>query len=158
MNIVLALHQFFPHFSAGTEQLSLWVARWLRAAGHQVSIACGAPPTGMHTGHARTSPYVFEGFDVTPFDTSLRHSVRQSPVEAEYNNLAVKAQFSDYLRQKKPDLVHFFHLGPAIRIDCRRGSGLRDSCVIYGYRLLVRMPHLPTPASRWQHVRRSGAR
>ena len=50
MNIVLALHQFFPHFSAGTEQLSLWVAGWLRdvaapaTEGVLLDFGCGGQP------------------------------------------------------------------------------------------------------------------
>ena len=45
MKVLLTVHQFFPEFSAGTEVLTLSVARVLKALGHEVRVFTGYPAT-----------------------------------------------------------------------------------------------------------------
>ena len=110
MKIVLALHQFFPQYSAGTEQLCLAVANVLRSNGHQVYIATAVPPSCKITKKLPTVSYRYDGFQITRFSAKNETNHKQSIVEVEYNNLNMHAFFAKYLKQVKPDLIHFFHL------------------------------------------------
>ena len=59
MNILLVVHQFFPEYSAGTEVLTLGVARELRALGHNVRIFSGHPSASdnVHVGQLTREKY-----------------------------------------------------------------------------------------------------
>ena len=67
MRVVLVVHQFFPSFSAGTEVLTLGVARELRARGHIVHIVAGHPGQSDMNDSERWVRDHFDGFDVDRF-------------------------------------------------------------------------------------------
>jgi glycosyltransferase involved in cell wall biosynthesis len=112
LRLVLTTHQFFPDFSAGTEVLTLSSAKELQARGHQVEVWTGFPAADKHLAEEdRFDAYEFEGISVKRYHHSYTPtSVQRNAVEAEYNNLLFRQNFSEYLRAATPDIVHFFHL------------------------------------------------
>ncbi len=120
MRVVLTTHQFFPDFCSGTEVLTLGVARELLRRGHEVCVFTGYPEIPEVPEQDRYDAYEFEGIDVYRF----RHSFapmggQKSVAEMEYSNRLAERYFSRILRERRPDLVHFFHFS-------RLGSGLID--------------------------------
>jgi hypothetical protein len=45
MRLVLIVHRFLPHFSSGTEVLTLELAQGLQASGHEVHVLTVEPAT-----------------------------------------------------------------------------------------------------------------
>ncbi|MCX4219528.1 MULTISPECIES: glycosyltransferase [unclassified Pseudomonas] len=106
--ILLCAHQFFPHFSAGTEVLTLSTAQALKEEGYAVEIVTaqlGAQDT------LRTRSYNHKGFTVHQLEIPyIAGKFSSTIVVNEYNNPSVYTPFKNLLEQIKPDLVHFFHL------------------------------------------------
>ena len=118
MKVLLAVHQFFPDFSAGTEVLTLSVARELRARGHTVRILTGFPGAAGLADDQRFDEYRFDGFHVHRFHHAYASMGGQrSLIEIGYDNHLAAAYFGRVLSDFVPDLVHFFHLN-------RLGTGL----------------------------------
>jgi glycosyltransferase involved in cell wall biosynthesis len=118
MKVLLAVHQFFPDFSAGTEVLTLSVARELRARGHLVRIFTGFPGAAGLADDQRFDEYRFDGFHVHRFHHAYASMGGQrSLIAIGYDNHLAAAYFSRMLKDFAPDLVHFFHLN-------RLGTGL----------------------------------
>ncbi|MFZ2333451.1 MAG: glycosyltransferase family 4 protein [Sideroxyarcus sp.] len=112
MKILLTTHVFLPDFSSGTEILTLDSARELRRLGHEVEICTGFPARPGLTEAQRFDSYEYEGIRVHRFMHDAAPMGEQSNIaEAEYNNLFFARWFRGYLKQFKPDIVHFFHLG-----------------------------------------------
>ena len=118
MKILLAVHQFFPDFSAGTEVLTLSVARELRARGHVVRILTGFPGASGIADDQRFDEYRFDGLHVHRFHHAyVPMGGQDSLIEIGYDNHLAAAYFWRLLNDFAPDLVHFFHLN-------RLGTGL----------------------------------
>ena len=112
MRILLTAHVFLPDYSSGTEILTLNTARELLRLGHEVEICTGFPARSGLTDAERFDTYEYEGFLVHRFLHDAAPMGEQSNVaEAEYNNLFFARWFKGYLKQFRPDIVHFFHLG-----------------------------------------------
>lgn len=112
MRIVLTVHQFLPDFSAGTEVLTYSCAKELLRRGHAVEVWTAFPDERPLKPSERFDEYVHDGIPVRRY----RHSFRTASgngnlVEAEYENPFFGNHFARYLREARPDLVHFFHLG-----------------------------------------------
>jgi len=123
VNILLTVHQFFPHFSSGTEVLTLSTARELRRRGHLVEILAGYPAREMLDDSSRFDHYVYDGFSVHRFHHAyVPMGGQQDIMEAEYDNTFVAGWFRDLVARLKPDFVHFFHLS-------RLSASLVDVCV-----------------------------
>ena len=123
MRILLTTHQFFPDFAAGTEVLTLSVARELSRRGHSVCVYTGYPSSKPVSDAGRFDEYLYENIRVYRFchDNSPIGG-QESAIELSYdNNLAVQ-YFENILLKFSPDIVHFFHLN-------RLGSGLIDASV-----------------------------
>jgi glycosyltransferase involved in cell wall biosynthesis len=125
LKIVLALHQFPPFASGGTEQLVRWTALGLRDLGHQAIVVSAVPR--RHGGSA-TVPVGYrdpDGIDVRFL--RLRDSPRNTAegIAREYDDAAAGEEFGSLIDDVKPDVVHFFHLSgltaSALRAVAKRG-------------------------------------
>lgn len=123
MRIVLGVHEFFPDFAAGTEVITLSVARQLRQRGHEVRIVTGYPaPAGSLRDDERFDQYEFDGFTIDRFKHSYEKIGNQSNVmEHEHANELFGKQFGCVLSQIRPDVVHFFNLA-------RLSASVLDAC------------------------------
>lgn len=112
MKILLTTHVFLPDYSSGTEILTFNVARELQRLGHEVEICTGFPDQPGLADSERFDTYVYEGIRVHRFLHDAAPMGEQSNVaEAEYNNLFYARWFRGYLKQFRPDITHYFHLG-----------------------------------------------
>ncbi|WP_047302418.1 glycosyltransferase [Pseudomonas fluorescens] len=106
--ILLCAHQFFPHFSAGTEVLTLSTAQALRGLGFAVDIVT-AKLSDIES--VEVSKYRYKDFTVhqlaIPYTAG---KISSATLMKEYYNPSVYLPFRNLLEQLKPDLVHFFHL------------------------------------------------
>lgn len=137
MKIVLAVHQFLPEFSAGTEILTYETAKELKKRGHDVSVVTGFPALAPLDDEKRFDHYVVSDIPVRRFMHTPEPMGSQSIVqELEYNNLLVGAWFKEYLTGEKPDLVHFYNLA-------RLSASLVDVCSELG------IPTVLTPTDFW---------
>ena len=126
MRILLTVHQFLPEYSAGTEILTFDTAKELQRLGHEVFVFTGFPTKAKINDADRFDRYSYEGIQVERF-----HHARvptgggANIVEAEYNNQFFANYFRKYLKNLKPDIVHFFHLA-------RLSASAIDVCVELG--------------------------
>ncbi len=112
MKILLTTHVFLPDYSSGTEILTLDTARELLRLGHEVEICTGFPARPGLTDAQRFDSYEYDGIRVHRFMHDAAPMGEQSnAVEAEYNNLFFARWFRSYLKQFRPNIAHFFHLG-----------------------------------------------
>jgi glycosyltransferase involved in cell wall biosynthesis len=137
MKVLLTVHQFFPDFTAGTEVLTLGVARALRDRGHEVRVFTGYPQKSRIADSERFDRYEYDGIPVERFrHDRLAMGGQRSVVEMEYDNRLVAKRFRALLTEFQPAVVHFFHL-----------QGLSaspiDECVTAG------IPTVLTPTDFW---------
>ncbi|WP_434596516.1 glycosyltransferase [Pseudomonas sp. R4-83] len=137
MKVLLTVHQFFPEFSAGTEVLTLSVARVLKALGHEVRVFTGYPATEALADSERFDQYRYDSILVDRF----RHAYvpmgdQTSKIEIGYDNHLAADFFGRLLEEFRPDVVHFFHLN-------RLGTGLIEKAVDAG------VPAYYTPTDFW---------
>lgn len=111
MKIVLTVHQFLPDFFAGTELITLGIARELMRRGHEVRVVAGFPARAPLSNEERFDSYVYEGIRVERFFHSHAPlDPGENIIESDYNNPLFGRFFQDFLREWKPDIVHFVHL------------------------------------------------
>ncbi len=125
VRVLFAAHQFFPEHRAGTEVLTLGLARAMRSLGHDVRVFAAkrsAPVTDLPAGAAED--YEFEGVPVRRLGRPTESLSR--PFRLNYANPEVAGAFGDYLRDFRPDVVHFMHLQglSAEAITVARASGV----------------------------------
>ena len=105
MKIILVVHQFFPESRAGTEVLTLEMAKEFVSRGHEVLVIAGKRNNGP-TGHVSTEAY--EGVRVA------RISVAMLPVNQRMSghitNSGVELVFRQIVKEFHPDIVHFNHV------------------------------------------------
>lgn len=109
MKVLLATHQFFPEHRAGTEVLTLGLARALNARGHEARVFAAkrsVPVTDLPAG--ATEDYTVEGVPVRRIGRPRESLAR--PFRLNYDNPALAAALGAYLRDFRPDVVHFMHL------------------------------------------------
>jgi glycosyltransferase involved in cell wall biosynthesis len=137
MKIVLTVHQFLPEYSSGTEILTYETAKDLQKRGHEVRIFTAVPTQDELTDDRRFGSYTYDGLPVEYFSYNRQPMGKQTnPFEMEFNNLLVKSHFKKYLKQEKPDIVHFFHLAHI-------SSTPIDACVELG------IPTVYAPTDFW---------
>lgn len=110
MRIVQVVHQFLPQHVAGTEIYTFSLAKGLRDRGHDVWIYTKeeVPPGASST--ERDDQY--EGFPVRRILVDWNRRRGRGPVWAFRRSLsdpAVDRAFDRFLRECRPDLVHFQH-------------------------------------------------
>lgn len=112
MRILITVHQFLPDFAAGTELLSLNVARELMSRGHEVRFVTGHPgPPEIRPDESRFDRYEYQGITIDRFTHAYVPMGGQSNVALlEHDNPIVGRHFAKLLSEFKPDLVHAYHL------------------------------------------------
>ena len=137
MKVLLTVHQFFPDFSAGTEVLTLGVARALRDRGHEVRVFTGYPQTSRIADTERFDRYEYDGIPVERFrHNRVAMGGQRSVMEMEYDNRFVAKRFRALLTEFRPAVVHFFHLA-------RLSASLIDECLVAG------VPTVFVPTDFW---------
>lgn len=110
MKIILALHQFLPDNSTGTEILTYSVAKEFINRGHEVIIFTAIAESKSLADWQRFDFYEYDGISVYRFHHSYTPSEEQEVIsEIEYNNHLTARFFSHLLDIHRPDIIHFFH-------------------------------------------------
>lgn len=137
MKIVLTTHQFLPYSSAGTEILTFETAKALTRRGYDVEVWTGYPADKTLAEKEPFTFYEYEGLKVHCYNHSFYHTApNRNVMEFEFDNIAFKKHFEDYLKRSKPDIVHFFHL-------LRFSASAIDACLTSG------VPGILTPTDFW---------
>ena len=109
VKILLAAHQFFPESRAGTEILTLGLARALRARGHAVWVLAAKrsrPFSELRPGEVED--YLVDGIPVRR--VGRPHESLSRPYILNYRNPQMAALVRDYAMEIRPEVVHFMHL------------------------------------------------
>lgn len=109
--VLLTVHKFFPEHRAGTEVLTLNIAKELKERGYEVLIVTANPPDvdarRKETHNCETSSYEYEGIRVHVIEEALR--LKGYRFSFEYDHPYVAAHFKELLNEFKPDLVQIVH-------------------------------------------------
>jgi len=109
MKILLASHLFFPLHKAGTEVLTLELAKSLRAQGSDVSIVtCSRHADTDKKEAAWLSRETYEGFDV--FSINFLAGKNRNSILHHANSPKRIAILLELVKELSPDLVHFHHI------------------------------------------------
>ncbi len=137
IKILLVVHQFFPDHGAGTEVLTLSVARELLARGYDVRVFTGHPSSTDLSEAMRFDEYDYEGIPIYRFHHAYTPMFGQTSImELSFDNHLAAHHFDKVLMHFQPDWVHFFHLH-------HLGIGLIDSTFKAG------VPAFMTPTDFW---------
>lgn len=137
MRVLLAIHQFLPEYSLGTEVLTYSVAQDLMRRGHDVRVFTGHPSKDELDEDQRLDEYQIDGIHVYRFHHAYTPMADQtSMVELSFDNHLAAGFFAEALDDFKPEVVHFFHLN-------RLGTGLIDLARQAG------IPAFMTPTDFW---------
>lgn len=107
MRILLAVHQFFPDFHAGTETLTRRTAEELQRRGHQVWILTAGP---FDPGRPTWLREQWEGLELIRLNPPPEDSPFFGGVLQSFWRPELEAGFTGLLRELQPDLLHVFHL------------------------------------------------
>ena len=102
MRVVLALHQYLPHFCGGTENLASGLAQELGRRGHQVRVICGHPRI---EGRESRLDETVDGIRVTRLISPLA----SDPILLDVDFPRVAGIVVQIAREWKADLIHFLH-------------------------------------------------
>lgn len=107
MHLLLAVHQFFPRFRAGTETLTLRIAQELRRRGHRVTVFTGedTPASAPALRYDNVDGLSVVRLNVPPVSSLPAGGLAQS-----YRRPELAPLFDELLRTVRPDLVHHLHL------------------------------------------------
>jgi glycosyltransferase involved in cell wall biosynthesis len=109
--VLLTVHKFFPEHRAGTEVLTLNIAKELKARGYEVLVVTANPPDvdarRKETHESLTSSYEYEGIKVHVIEEALRLKGYRFSYEYEHPHIA--EHFKQLLSDFKPDLVQIVH-------------------------------------------------
>jgi glycosyltransferase involved in cell wall biosynthesis len=109
LNVLLGVHVFFPRHRAGTEVLTLELARGLRSRGHRVQILAGEREERLPE---RSAPWltedVYDGFPVHRIHYGVRRL--RDPITHHMDSAARVSLAREVVSRVKPDVVHFHHL------------------------------------------------
>lgn len=119
LDVLLVLHAFPPETTAGTEVVTLSLARELARRGHRVTVLHRTADPGQREGTIAETAY--EGLRVLRL---ARHDRTRTLSDTD-RDAGVDAAFRDLLRREAPDVVHFQHLlhlsAGLPRICCEEG-------------------------------------
>ena len=107
MRILLAVHQFFPEFHAGTETLTRRTAEELQRRGHQVWILTSGP---YQEGLPFCQRERWQGLELIRFNPPPEASLFSHGVEQSYSRPELVQPFVALLQELRPDVLHLFHL------------------------------------------------
>ena len=107
MRILLAVHQFFPEFRAGTETLTRRTAEELQRRGHQVWVLTAGP-------HEPAAPLwrrqIWQDLELIRFNPPPEASPLAGGVAQSYRRPELEPEFAALLQDLRPDVLHLFHL------------------------------------------------
>lgn len=109
MRVLFALHQFFPEHAAGTETVTLRLARELRARGNEVHVLAAR----RSTPHQDIEAGEIEDYELHGVPVRRVGRPREEPrlrLALEYRNGVMAARAREYAREIEPDIVHVMHL------------------------------------------------
>jgi glycosyltransferase involved in cell wall biosynthesis len=109
--VLLTVHKFFPEHRAGTEVLTLNIAKELQVRGYEVLVVTANPPdvdARRKEGQSKeSSDFVFEGVPVHVIEEPLR--LKDYRFSFEYDHPHVAAHFRELCDQFKPDIIQIVH-------------------------------------------------
>lgn len=109
--VLLTVHKFFPEHRAGTEVLTLNIAKELQARGYEVLVVTANPPDVDARRKAdqteETSSYDYEGVPVHVIEEPLR--LKDYRFSYEYDHPHVAAHFRKLFEDFKPDILQIVH-------------------------------------------------
>jgi glycosyltransferase involved in cell wall biosynthesis len=109
MKILFAAHQFLPDHCAGTEVITLGLARALNARGHETAVfAAKRSVPFSKLMPVEVEDYAVEGVPVRRIGRPRESLLRSYRLN--YDNPMMAAGLRDYLQEFRPDVVHFMHL------------------------------------------------
>lgn len=110
MKVLFVIHQFYPQFGAGTEAVTLSLAKMLQLAGHKVKVVCYRPGQAdslkRQCGKIRWSEEMVGTIPVTGFC----HEEFPSDLNYAFENPDTLAFAGELLDREQPDIIHFTHL------------------------------------------------
>lgn len=104
MKILLAAHHFPPQFLGGAEWQAYRMARWLRAAGHEVRVLCVASDTQGQVGELTYQDEIYQGLPVRRLAFNL--PAVPDPLRWSFRNPLVEQHTEALLAEFQPDLLH----------------------------------------------------
>lgn len=128
MRVTYVVHQFPPNYFTGTEQYVHAVGREMQRRGHDVDVFCLDPAFGEATGPWRESREVVDGLPVRRINFWMM--LGRDWGRMEYRHPLMAETFAEHLRERRPDVVHSFHLRHV-------GADLIDRVVEQRRRLVV---------------------
>jgi glycosyltransferase involved in cell wall biosynthesis len=141
LKILTVVHGFPPESWAGTEVVSLTLARALRARGHGISFFVRSPGKPGVT-DCSVFREDFDGFRVHRFVNHLRFG----GVDETYRFAPAEDAFDRVLQKEKPDVVHLQHM-------IHLSTGLVDRCRAAGVPCVVSLSDFWTRCSRVRLIR-----
>lgn len=110
MKVLLVLHQYLPRHVTGTEQYVRSVAHGLQAQGDDVTILCYEPLIHLEAPGQDwfERDETVEGIPVRRMAVDPRHSLNREL--GDYENPIAGAMVGAFLRERRFDVVHVFHL------------------------------------------------
>lgn len=109
--VLLTCHKFFPAHRAGTEVLTLNIAKDLQRRGYEVLVLTANPPDTdarrKEGDTAETSHYEYEGIQVRVVEEPLR--LKGYKFSFEYEHPYIKEYFGRLLEEFKPDILQIVH-------------------------------------------------
>lgn len=109
--VLLTCHKFFPAHRAGTEVLTLNIAKDLQRRGYEVLVLTANPPDTdarrKEGDTAETSEYEYEGVRVRVIEEPLR--LKGYKFSFEYEHPYIKEYFQGLLEEFKPDILQIVH-------------------------------------------------
>lgn len=111
MRILIALHQFFPEFSAGTERVALNLARTAQRAGHHVRVLACALQPGTCEGLERSAlPGAFDTLHEGVPVTVLPRAVLPATADFSFDTAdALVGPLQGWMREERFDILHLLH-------------------------------------------------
>lgn len=107
--VLLTVHKFFPEHRAGTEVLTLKVAKELQRRNYVVQIVTAEPPDtdARYAVGSESRDFLFEGLPVHVIGESLR--LKNYTFQHEFYHPEIKEHFAGILQSFRPDILHIFH-------------------------------------------------
>ena len=123
MNILFAVHQFFPKFYTGTEQVVLNLARQMQKIGHRATVLTYEfedKEDIIPKGDLLVRNYLYQGLEVK----SIRYSSHPEDLDFLINRADMEKELADLLDEMDCHLVHVCHpmrVGSVIRAARSKG-------------------------------------
>jgi glycosyltransferase involved in cell wall biosynthesis len=105
MKIVLPVHHFPPHYTAGAELYTYRLARWLIEHGHSAEVVCIEAIDSGEVGHLNVVHDAYQGVPVWRLSYNIIDARERR--RWDFDNPLIGHWFSEYIAQYKPDIAHF---------------------------------------------------